>query len=284
METQKGTCAFVFPVHRDKFKYGRRLIKSYNDLFSGIDIYPIFSNEEEQEEFALNNPDLSYTPIIYDLSYNPTLQETSGIITKKKFYAIDELFSKNNYKYIAAIDSESSFTSSADVSKLFKEWHNKKKFYSSTTHKIFHRMTLEDPAGKFFPEHYETLRSALNNFCEFFWFNEIPIYERETFQRFKDITNIFNKFRDITWVDFDYHIYGLYCILYEGFEVVSINRDLGYDIEIENGFLEDQFLIESSGHSDVWDEICDIIRPMWIKYPRYTCKSPFMTTYDDRRV
>ena len=106
----------------------------------------------------------------------------------------------------------------------------------------------------------------------YFWFNEIPIYEKNKFLEFIKYINYTENHKKISWENFDFLIYGYFLILmdYAKISILDINSSLS--------FLESQKEIDTNK----FEEIFNSYNPMWIMKSINNMKNCFMEFHKDR--
>jgi len=212
----KKSC-FVIPVHEPKFEFAIPLVLSYNSYYNDGDIFFVFSNEHEKNLFEnqLNNKDVKYNSIIF------TGNQQHWIVTQKKWFGIDYIFNHYDYDYVGAVDAEVMFLRYLDYNKIFYEKTIDNFIFYTYVNDIFFPFTYiellkifkktdQDKIKKIiFDDKTEKINSTNSDIIldyaeqifkvdllntKNFWFNDIPVYERNTFGHFInylkiDITN-----------------------------------------------------------------------------------------------
>jgi hypothetical protein len=203
--------AFLIPIHPPYYHYIYNLLNKCKSNYIEIDIFLVFSNKNDYDEFNMKN---EIQPIICD-SLNP-----NSIVTYKKFFGLKQL-ANSKYDYIICCDSEidiicDNFTNEVINNKIQNIFTNKK-IYAGDTSGIFWVMSVTETSANIFPNNIDVLKNITKNFTMYFWWSDLPVY------RTADITPFFNmiNYDNIVWDHFDYIIYQYYLILYDGFEIIN---------------------------------------------------------------
>lgn len=264
--------AIVAPIHKLKFKYGFQFIKSYNQYYEDIDIYLVFSNTNEAKEFSKLFSDLKYNTLIWNEGIN-----YSKPITQKKIFGVDYVFKNTNVDKIATVDVDSIFIKHLDYDYGFKNILNNKKIYASKSNLVGDLMSKN--ASFFSKEDHTKIRDKTENFSLYFWFNEIPVYDKDTFYSFIDYVNYHNIKHEIKYHHFDFMIYVFYLLSRDLVEIKEIpntrNRTKNESfIERQSDFSPDQF-----------EQAFSFYNPMWIKnlIAESKMKNVFMQIHRDRQ-
>ena len=198
----KKSC-FLAPVHEAKFNYAIELIKSYNNYFDDSDIYLVFSSKEEEDKFKELSQNLKYNSIIYEDEY------VEGIITSKKYYGLNYLFSNTHFENVAVIDVDTLFTDFKDYDQMFTDYNNDIVIYANRTK---YGDGIVQSCYKFFNEEdKQKIKETTKD--NYFWFNEVPIYHKEKFLEFVNYIDYQNRYKELTWQNFDFVIYGYFLVL-----------------------------------------------------------------------
>ncbi|MES2278865.1 MAG: hypothetical protein V4592_22730 [Bacteroidota bacterium] len=260
--------AFLFPLHEPKFVFGSDLIASINKYLAGYPVFVVFSNTAEADTFGVLYPNLLYTPIAFPYGVD------SGIINKKKFYGIQQIIETTGCEYIACIDSEACIIKSDNVDQRFEHYYNRKTLFATNTIQSDFIDQVIKSSYRFFDQaEAEQLHTILNASRLYYWFNEIPVYRRDVFIRFAQHIQLKQKFETLTWFDFDYLLYGYYCLLHEGFKIEVIT-----DTHLPISFMESQGQISK----ELFSKGVNKIQPGWIKQPAPFYQNAFMTFHNDR--
>jgi hypothetical protein len=213
------TCTLV-PIHPPKFEFGINLLQSFSELINSK-LYFIFSNKEEYNSFKklTSKENLKFDYLIV----NPP--PAVSIINYKKLFGVFYLFNTFKFDYIAVLDSESEVVKSFDSDKVYST------IFNSSTIKA--NKTLK---GDFITKHNVELLglnsskkiiSETENLSLYWWFNDICIYEKNTFFEFLKFYNShknFNTIRNSHWC-FDWFVYSLWLIEYQDWKIVKPLND-----------------------------------------------------------
>jgi len=173
----KNSC-FICPVNFDKFNYAENLLDSYNKFYDD-DLFLIFSDELEAKLFKEKNINKKYKEIISNIT------DEQGIISKKKFFGLNYIFSNTTFEKVGVIDCDSIFIKNIDYDNCFKNFYNNKKIYATTVndHEFF--LKFAESSLIFFNDFdKEKIKNKTNNLSLYFWFNEVPIYDKKDYCEF----------------------------------------------------------------------------------------------------
>lgn len=209
----KETCTVV-PIHYPKFNYAIDLLNSHSKNIKS-DLYFIFSSQEEYDIFlkiTLKIGNLNYKKIILPEEIN----KYSNIITNKKFYAVNIL--SDQYKYISVFDCESLFVKPFNTDEIYKKIDDTKIFKSNRRRTSDHLKKLAVLMGY---ENNKVLLEETDNFLQYWWFNDICVYNTELFSEFyawflkkdnyKEMMNEFSCF--------DYLLYSMWLICNKNYKL-----------------------------------------------------------------
>jgi len=261
---------FLAPVHHEYFNYALNLIKSYNEFFDDDHIYLVFASLDAEKQFTELDSSLRFRSIIYE---HKDVSVNEGIITLKKYYGLKKIFKTTDFDNVAVIDVDSIFINYKNYDELFTQYNNNIIVYSNvTTNAIRHISTCYN---RFFNEpDIQKIKNVLGSEDQYFWFNEIPIYDRKKYLEFYEYLNIESKFTDkITLYDFDYIIYMYFLFVKDYAKKESLNIP-----EKNLSFLEEQDNLDK----DLFSKIFNSYNPMWIKRPIHDMKNVFMLMHINR--
>jgi hypothetical protein len=204
--------------------------------------------------------------------------EEQGIITLKKYIALDIL--KDKYEYLCTVDSESEFVSTNSVYEKLKKYCDRKIIIGSTVDstrnvtnsfflmsqnelvKVVEKINNESIL-LFNGEDIEEINSKINNRF-YFWYSDIPVYDSKIlidfFNHIKFNSDSYIEFsKRLNYYIFDYISYAYYCILYKDYNIMDIKE---YGVS-RNWSLE-------SMPYDTYQEILNIgYKPMSLIYNTY---------------
>ena len=124
MTNSKRKVAFLLPIYPPHFKYAQNAIKTWQktQLDNQTDIWFIFTNEEEKEQFIEweNSIILPNALRVFD---------NKGIINIKKLYGLKQL--QDKYEYVIVLDSETEFIKNVNVLDVCKDYFERKELYGN---------------------------------------------------------------------------------------------------------------------------------------------------------
>jgi hypothetical protein len=252
--------AFLIPCHPPKFHLLGPLLRSYHEFFDDNDLFVVFTTEAERDQFRVQFPDLDPRYFIHGAGCTK-----DNVITTKKFKGLNDVFALG-YEYAGVIDAECLFLKRLDYDTYFREWFAGRRFYGSeqtSAHYEIKQRLLEAPK-RFFNDEQRTRIDNANPNNLYCWFNNVPIYERKSFEPLLERIS----YDELLPEDFDYTIYMYHLIAEHGFTMETIKID-GHPIKTNFGFLEDQprlygmHLISIEQYATVmrW------MRPLWVVLP-----------------
>jgi hypothetical protein len=266
----KNSC-FLAPVHPPKYEYAREFIASYNGRFDDQDIFLLFTNDNDKEGFERAYPELKYQSIVYDNS----VPLNDNVVNVKKLYGIQWIFDNTNFTKIGVVDVDSSFFRTVDYDELFEN-HIKNGVIYGTQVPLqgWIPAIIKDPA-RFVPEDKkQIIVDQTKDYRVYFWFNEIPVYEKEKFLEFAQTF----KLSEIGVYDFEYVAYA-YFLMSRGYMELKV---LDYDIPVAGGSLLE---FQDKIPNEIFREQFLIMNPMWIKLKiaEQDMKNSFMLIHLDRK-
>jgi len=259
---------FLIPIHQPKFNYGSQLINSYNNFFDDDHFYFIFSSDEEKESFRNLNPRSNFRSLI------ATADISRGPINQKKYNGLCQLFDHTEFDFIGVMDCDSLFIKNLNYDSLFSKTNEIITINATYSASEGWLSPIRTDCLKFFkPQDVETLRTITDNFRAYFWFNEIPIYNRQIFKEFVDYINYPNIHDSLEWHHFDFIIYAYFLLLkgYAKLNTLNFNAP-------QFGFLESQNFISQLDFERVFHNW----NPMWIKNEIPNMKNVFIKMQVDR--
>ncbi len=261
---------FLFPLHEPKFNYGQNLIKTYNTFYNDDHIYVVFSSELDSDKFRNLYPELKYRSIICNID------RFNIIITKKKFHGLKYIFDNTDFNFVGVIDCDTDFFKNCDYNKKFLDYYNRKKIFANYYVDSPEIKKIVVSTEKFFKnDDWKIIEQKLKNFELYFWFNDIPIYEKKLFQDFISYIDYNNNQDKIKWENFDFIMYAYYLLLINEFEIEILN------IKTATSFIENQKNIKPI----IFKELFTISKPMWIKHDidHDAMTETFMHVHIDRK-
>jgi len=275
---------FIIPTWPPHYHY-LDFLNNLPDILD-FDIYLVLSYREDLTNLeSLNYKNIYKTIIIenyLDRKYiddilNKSIEE-QGIITLKKYIALDIL--KDKYEYLCTVDSESEFVSTNSVYEKLKKYCDRKIIIGSTVDstrnvtnsffvmsqnelvKVVEKINNESIL-LFNGEDIEEINSKINNRF-YFWYSDIPVYDSKIlidfFNHIKFNSDSYIEFsKRLNYYIFDYISYAYYCILYKDYNIMDIKE---YGVS-RNWSLE-------SMPYDTYQEILNIgYKPMSLIYNTY---------------
>ena len=207
--------AILIPITIKHYDYIYNFIEATSTI---IDIYLIFSNQDEYEKF--NMKDKINKIIIPD-------NNTGCIVTYKKFYALQYYFLNNKkYDYVIVCDAEIDIISQnynkLNIIKKIKDIFYNKIIYCSQFNDIlsdYNKITLNSSNIFINNDDCLKLKNITNNYTLYYWWSNLPIY---------CVNHLDDFFKKITYDNinihcFDHMVYINYLLLYQNFTILNIN-------------------------------------------------------------
>lgn len=212
--------ATLIPVHAPKLAYAINLLKSW-EKFSDSEIAFVFSSEEEKE-YLKNNSDYKFKSYIAP----DTVLSNKNIITAKKFWGLDMLFGEG-YSHVGVFDAEISVVKPFNTDNIYPLIYSKKELKCNRSSRggelIKSNATILDME--------KDLVDITDNFIQYWWFNEICVYENNDFGDFIKFISEEDKKNKIFSAPnyFDYIVYGCYLLKYKNFKLTKFLQDREYE-------------------------------------------------------
>lgn len=235
--------AIVIPICGKHYHYMYALIEKLKKNDIKIDMYLIFSNEHDYNEFKYKD-DINKI-IVNDIS---SLNCTKNIVTFKKLYALNQLINKE-YDYFIVCDAEidiipENFISNNITDKIRSMFDNKKIYGGISGRDYIYRIN-KFSSNLFSQDEQNIIKDKTNNFRVFFWWSDIPVYKRAHLEDYLQKINFNNiNWSNIIWDHFDYIIYQYYLILTKGFEIIDYTHIINHGLSIEQLFIESTEVME----------------------------------------
>jgi hypothetical protein len=101
------------------------------------------------------------------------------------------------------------------------------------------------------------IQHATEGFKFYFWFHDIPIFNKTHFINFINYINFPETAKDLVWFDFDFIVYGYYLIVNNivKTEILKLN-----DIPFNHNFIEGQLTIPE----EEFKQVFKTYYPMWL--------------------
>jgi hypothetical protein len=203
---------FLIPLHPPDYIYLHNLeliVKKCN-----VQVYIVLSNRDEKIEKIYNN--LSY--IYFNEIYTGNVTNWP---TQKKFYATKYIYDNTDYKYVIACDAEikiDNFFSPDILTSICENFFINKKFYGGDNSDVSFQLINTDcmrfiNIDEWFIEKYKSI---------YFWFTELPIYERNSYNLFFQSQNLYN--RSFVFNNYDYLLYAYWMCINKNFKIINWNN------------------------------------------------------------
>ena len=265
----KDAC-FVAPIHYQKFNFGLDFVKSYNHFYNDDHIYLVFSDQEEYDHFKVIAEGLRYRSLIC-----PPLASQSPT-TEKKFYGLQQIYATTDFINVAAVDIDTTFFRTIDYAFLFGEYYKRGIIYGND-YEYLPWPIVESPLKFFNEQDQKIIFDKTGGYRAYFWFNDVPVYNREHFLNFCQYINYDQRQHELKWIDFDFIIYAYYLLIKDLFRIEPF---LVNGLPLNAIFIENQPLIPE----EIFQVLFYQARPMWIRKeiePRYM-PNTFMKVHVDR--
>ena len=253
VQTKNTQACFLAPIHAPKFNYGLNFIKSYNQFYSDDHIFLVFSSQAERYQFAQLAKGLRYQSIVYD---NP--RSVDGIITEKKYYGLRYIFNFTDIINVGVVDVDTDFFRTVDYSELFANYYQRGIIWGNP-YDFCPTPIAEGPLRFFNNEDKKKLIKITQNCRAYFWFNDIPVYNRTHFLNFLKYINYNKRCKELIWFDFDFIPYAYYLLAKGYFKLNPF--EIGEGKYLNNILVEDQYLIDPA----LFEKLYGLCKPMWIK-------------------
>ena len=285
--TNSKSCICV-PICKADFLAGIKLADSFLSFFTNECLVFIFSTNEEKQEFLSYHNSAQIKGLVFDPMFLTTHMETSthartgSLVTRKKLFGIYTLFKLyDNLQFIACVDKDVLIIKTISLFDVFKEIFESKIFYCNIATHHFVYQIIKDPLLYFFDIlNVKKITEEIILKKNYFWFNQIPIYEKKSFEDF--FAKIKHKdFMPCQWTLFDYILYGYYLMSHYEFNTVNLQHNAN-NIISQVGFLESQHELCDEVFKSGFNQITP--RPCWIKTLNSCCDSTniFMLLHTDR--
>lgn len=207
-----GKVAILVPTYSGHKEHFQCFYQSYLEKRIQADLWVVLS-EESEAEFC-EGAGILLLPEMY------AKNTRRGIINQKKFYGLIQL--KDQYDYILVLDDDAVFHTEADLYQICKGYFQNRILYGNQATDTTIVPKVLDACMSFFTPHEQA--DFINSGGELYlWYNQPSIYAAGTLDDFFRVTDVDKKLAELTWYDFDYYIYMIYLMLYQGFTI----RDIG---------------------------------------------------------
>lgn len=242
-------CTFV-PTYYPKFQFALNFLRSHNK-FVKTDLYFGFSTPEEQlmfEKLVQESDQFEEISKHYGYLIIPCIGGR-GVINQKKILAMNTL--SNHYDYIGVFDDETIFVKPFDSSVIYKEISNSKSFKSNLRND--HLTHLKGVADLMLLSENQDLIKETDNFTQYWWFNEICVYESEYFKEFFSWLTKHENFVEMmtSFECFDYLLYSIWLITFKQFKLDKRMQNYSFGAgAIETNYDDDEISNEFVSYAD----------------------------------
>jgi hypothetical protein len=223
-----NTSATIITTHSPKFHFAFNFIESYiKYVEQPHDLYFIFSNEEEANQFN-NNSKFRYINNYKPLVLSSDLRNKNSIVNVKKFFALNSII--NNYDYVGVYDCETEFVKHSNLDFIYKDIASFN--YVKANESKIGANIIKLAAGFMGLDNNEKLINQTKNYSLYWWFNEIPVYSKESFIEFYEWYNSHPNLEVLQneYYSFDYLIYTIWLICFKEFKINHI--ELPFECEV----------------------------------------------------
>jgi hypothetical protein len=204
--------AFIIPIHPKHYNYIYHFIDIIHNNKVNIDIYLVFSNENEYNIFRKKD-EIKKIIIPY--------VNTQNIVTYKKFFALEKMKDDINYDYFIVCDAEidiipENFNETNIINKIRNIYENKL-IYAGEVLNNNTVININKHSINLITDGYK-LQNITKNYSLYFWWSDLPVYKRD------HLTHFFSLFKydNIGWFHFDHLIYLSYLLLHHNFVILDI--------------------------------------------------------------
>lgn len=204
--------ALLIPIHPPHYHYIYTLINKCKKDNIKIEMYYVFSNEEDYNTFTMKED-------IHPIICKPF--ETKSIITYKKLVGLKHL-ANSKYDYIICCDSEIDIISknfnNSNINNKLRDIFNNKIIYAGSSNGPF-TININRSCANLFEEKFNYIKDITEDFKLYFWYSDLPVYRREHITPFLNMISI--HYDKLLWEQFDFILYQYYLILEHGFKIVN---------------------------------------------------------------
>ena len=245
--------AIMIPLYDKDLSLGKNFVTQYSKYYDVSNLYLIFSEKDEVTKFDCDY-DVNKVVCTEKLNARP--------ITQKKLWGVQHIFDNYQHNNVIVVDIDSFVIDSKDIDTLVNYRLDRKTVYASRSSNanIINRIG-RDCATRFFnKEDVKKLEDITDGFSLYFWFNDMPVYERRHYFNFLEYINYDNTKSNLRPSTFDYIIYMYYLLVTDKWSLEEIKQA---KVTSEGSFVETQLLQDKSVFRDQFREI----KPMWIIDP-----------------
>ena len=217
--------AFIIPIYPPHYHYIYNLLTKLKQHNIVVDIYLVFSNQEDYDAFAMKDG------LLYFIGEN---LNPVAIINSKKFYALQKLqYSASDYFIVcdAEIDIIPEHFTAANILQKVGAIFTGKRLYGGEVAGFTTLVPIiQSSATAFSAYESELIRNKTANYGLYTWWSDLPVYKREHLPHF------FSRFTDlfaITWSQFDHLVYQYYLLAHHDFTIVNITPATGVRWSLE---------------------------------------------------
>ncbi len=222
--------AFVIPIIPRHYIYIYDLIELLDTNKIEIDIFLIFSNEDDYNKFEKKDK-------IKKILLLPNTN-TENIVTYKKFFALEKLKNEKNYDYYIVCDAEitiipKNFNEQNIINKINNIYENKFIYAGEIINNIDVLKIIES-SYNIVKKDFDK-KNILYNYNLYYWWSDLPVYKKEyldSFFKYIDYSNI-------NWFHFDHKIYLNYLYLYHNFNIINITPIIKHNWSLEAYYTND---------------------------------------------
>ena len=208
---QEKVC-FVIPIHPPNYRFLPNL-KNITKK-SGVKIFLVLTEKDSALE-------QKYTCFEYIYFDNVQKKDVTNWPTEKKFLGTQWIFNNRGYEYVISCDAEIKLANIFDQKELFsvcEDFFSKKRFYGGgNADQVFQKINID--CMKFLKLNDKFIRSYSDIY---FWFSELPIYEKSTFIEFFENQRL-DK-RSYEFNHYDHLIYAYWLCANKNFHIVDWNQ------------------------------------------------------------
>jgi hypothetical protein len=269
-EVQK--CCFIIPVHPPHFNWIEKMLKTMEEhQVNAKCIHLVFSNTHDYERFPLKDKVNHVIAGEY--------KGKRGIVTFKKFFALQQIYKSNPREYYIMCDAETTiipanFTDENIIAKM-DEWFAKKQLWGGTNQRL--QNIIKTSTSLFNPQDQEVLRGKLGDWKKYTWWSDVPVYKHAHLDEFFEMLDP-NYSARIEYSHFDHLVYQYFLMLRHDFTFI----DTGYQWSLESHLykLETLNSLKERGCLFTW-----VIPQTYDKNKEfYDCNGTFLLYHLDRKV
>jgi hypothetical protein len=231
----KNKCAIVIPIHPKHYEYGKNIIKSLENDDCDADLFFVFTNDEDKNNFEYF--DKKTKSIILSDYLNKDqikmVEKNGSWVSIKKLVALEILY--EDYEYIICIDSEIIFLQNKNFYEMMENTYEQKKILGTLVSEegiinIIKNSSITKNLGD-----NNKIKEKTNNYMIYTWWNNVPVYKSEDINDFFDfigfdIDNLNDFLNKINALYFENLSYNYYCLVKNDFELV-VDKNIKISLE-----------------------------------------------------